>query len=65
MSVFLHSKVLPKQTCLWRGAAGDCDHGGDNSDGEGGGTDKKLADLANMQRNETREDRDNANKRGG
>jgi hypothetical protein len=52
-------------TCSWRGAAGDCYHGGDNCNGEGGGTDEKLADLANVQQNETREDRDNADERGG
>jgi hypothetical protein len=30
-------------TRSWRGAAGDRYRGGDNGDGEGGGTDKKLA----------------------
>ena len=46
---------------------GDCNHGGGNSVGKGGGTgtDEKLADLANVRRNKKREDRDNANKRGG
>ena len=52
-------------TCLWRGAVGDCNHGGGDSVGKGGGTDKKLADLANVRRNKKREDQDNANKRGG
>jgi hypothetical protein len=50
---------------LWRGAAGNCNHGSGDSVGEGGGTDKKLADLANVQLKETRDDRDNADKRGG
>ncbi len=44
---------------------GDCNHSGGDSVGKGSGTDKKLADLANVQRNKKREDRDNANKRGG
>ncbi len=54
-------------TCSWRGAAGDRNWGGGdgNGVGEGGGTDEKLADLANLRRKETREDRDNANERGG
>ncbi len=43
-------------TRLWRGAVGDCYCGGENSDGKGGGTDKKLADLANVRRKEMRED---------
>jgi hypothetical protein len=50
---------------LWRGAAGDHYRGGDNGNGKGGGTDKKLADLANVQRKETREDQEDAGKRGG
>ncbi len=49
---------------MWRGAVGDCNHGGGNSIGKGGGTDEKLANLANVWWNEKREDRDNANKRG-
>ncbi len=40
-------------TRSWRGAVGDRYRGGDNGDGEGGGTDKKLADLANVRRKET------------
>ncbi len=52
-------------TCSWRGAAGDCYCGGDNGNGKGGGMDKKLVDLANVWQKETREDQDNANKRGG
>jgi hypothetical protein len=52
-------------TCSWRGAADDHYCGGDNGYGEGGCTEKKLADLANMRRKETREDSDKANKRGG
>ncbi len=52
-------------TCSWREAAGTCYCGGDNSNDEGGGTDKKLADLANVRRKEMREDRDDADKRGG
>ncbi len=52
-------------TCLWRGAAGNGYCGGDNGNGEGDGTDKKLADLANVHRKETREDRDDADERGG
>jgi hypothetical protein len=43
-------------TRSWRGAAGDCYRGGDNGDNKGGGTDKKLVDLANVRRKETRED---------
>jgi hypothetical protein len=43
---------------------GDRYCGGDNSNGQGGGTNKKLADLANVRREEMREDQDNANKRG-
>jgi hypothetical protein len=43
-------------TCSWRGAAGDCDRGSDNGNNESGGTDKKLADLANVRQKETRED---------
>ncbi len=46
-----------------RGAAGDRDRGG--GDGEGGGTDEKLADLTNVRRKETREDRNDADERGG
>ncbi len=42
--------------CSWRGAGGNCNRGGDNGSSEGGGMDKKLADLANVQRKETRED---------
>ncbi len=52
-------------TCLWRGAAGNRYCGGDNSNNKGGGTDKKLADLANVQQKETREYQDDANERGG
>jgi hypothetical protein len=52
-------------TSLWRGAVGDCYCSGDNSNGEGSGMNKKLADLANVGQEETREDQDNANKRGG
>ncbi len=52
-------------TCLWRGTAGNCNRGGGNGVGEGGGMDKKLADLANKQQKETREDQDDADKRGG
>jgi hypothetical protein len=51
-------------TCLWRGAAGDPDHGSGGGIGKGGGTDEKLPDLANVQQKETREDRDNADERG-
>ncbi len=50
---------------MWRGAEGDRYRGSDNGDGESGGTDKKLADLTNVQQKETREDRDDANERGG
>jgi hypothetical protein len=35
---------------------GDRYCGGDNGNDKGGGTDKKLADLANVRRKETRED---------
>jgi hypothetical protein len=52
-------------TCSWRGAAGDCYRDGDSGNGEGGGKNKKLADLANVWRKETREDRDDADERGG
>ncbi len=53
-------------TCLRRGAAGNRNCGGDNGNNEeGGGMDKKLADLTNVRRKETREDRDDANKRRG
>ena len=45
--------------------AGNRYRGGDNGNGEGSGTDKKLADLANVWRKETREDRDDADERGG
>jgi hypothetical protein len=48
-----------------RGVAGNLYCGGDNGNGEGSGTDKKLADLANVRRKETREDQDDADKRGG
>jgi hypothetical protein len=44
---------------------GNCYRGGDNSNGEGGSTDKKLADLTNVRRKETREDQDDANQRRG
>jgi hypothetical protein len=40
----------------WRGVAGDRYCCGDNGDGKGGGTDKKLVDLAIVRRKETRED---------
>ncbi len=56
--------VLLGGTCLWRGAVGDRDHGGGSGVGKGSGTDKKLTDLANVWQKETREDQDNANKRG-
>ncbi len=52
-------------TRSWRGVAGDPYRGGDNGDGEGGSMDKKLADLANVWRKETREERDDADERGG
>ncbi len=42
-------------TCSQRGVAGDCNCGGDNGNSEGGSMDKKLANLANMQWKETRE----------
>jgi hypothetical protein len=45
--------------------AGDCYQGGDNCDVKGGGTDKKLANLANVQQKETKEDQDDVNERGG
>ncbi len=45
--------------------AGDCYHGGDNGNDEGSGTDKKLADLANMWQKEMRENQYDANKKGG
>ncbi len=52
-----------------RGAAGDRYCGSDNGNGDGNGdsngTGKELADLPNVWRKETREDQDNANKRGG
>ncbi len=48
-------------TLSWRGAAGDRDHGGS----DGGGTDEKLADLTNVWRKETKEDRDDAKEKGG
>ncbi len=44
---------------------GNCYRGGDNCNGKGSSMDKKLEDLANMRRKETRKDRDNAYKRGG
>ncbi len=44
--------------------AGDCYRGSDNGNGEGGGTDKKLADLAKVRWKETRENQDDANERG-
>ncbi len=44
---------------------GNCCRRGDNSNGGGGGMDKKLADLVNVRWKERREDQDNANKRGG
>ncbi len=50
---------------MWRGAAGDRYHGGDNGNGKGSGMDKKLADLANVRQKEMREDQDDANERGG
>ncbi len=50
---------------MWRGAAGNHDRGGDNGDGKGSGTDEKLADLPNVRQKETREDRDDADERGG
>jgi hypothetical protein len=53
------------RTCSWRGTAGNCYCSGDKGNNKGGSMDKKLADLANMRRKETREDQDNANKRGG
>jgi hypothetical protein len=50
---------------LWRGVAGNCYPGSDNSNGKGSGMDKKLADLANVWLKETREDQDDANERRG
>ncbi len=50
---------------MWRGAAGNCYRDGDNGNGKGGNTDKKLADLANVRRKEMRDDQDDADKRGG
>ncbi len=55
--------TLSGGTHSWRGTASNCYRGSDNSDGKGGGTDKKLADIDNVWRKETREDQDNANKR--
>jgi hypothetical protein len=52
-------------TCSWRGVADNHYHGSDSGNGKGSGMDKKLADLANVQRKEMREDQDNADKRGG
>jgi hypothetical protein len=57
--------ALLGETCLWRGAMVDHNRGGDNGNGEGGGTDEKLADLATVWRKVTREDQDDADKRGG
>jgi hypothetical protein len=57
--------VLLGGTCSWRGAAGNRDRGGGNSISKGGGTDKKLVDLAYVRRKETREDQDNADERRG
>jgi hypothetical protein len=51
-------------TRSWRGAAGDCYCGGDNGNSMGGST-EELADLAKVRRKETREDQDDASKRGG
>jgi hypothetical protein len=48
--------ALSGRTCSWRGVAGNRYRGGDNGNGEGSGTDKKLADLANVQQKEMRED---------
>jgi hypothetical protein len=56
--------VLSGGTRSWRGAAVDRNCGGGSGVGEGGGTDEKLADLANVRRKETRKDRDNADERG-
>jgi hypothetical protein len=50
-------------TCLLRGAVGNC--GGGNGNSKGSGMDEKLGDLANMRQKETREDRDDADERGG
>jgi hypothetical protein len=47
--------ALSGGTSSWRGAAGNCYHGGDNGNSEGSGTEKKLADLANVRWKETRE----------
>ena len=52
-------------THSWRGATGDCYCGGDNTNGKGGSTNKKLADLANVRQKETKEDQDDADERGG
>ncbi len=50
---------------MWRGVAGNCNQSGDNSNGKGKVTDKKLVDLANMRQKETREDQNNVDKRKG
>jgi hypothetical protein len=57
--------ALPGGTRSWRGTAGDCYRGGGDGNDEGGSTDKKLADLANVRQKETREDQDDADERGG
>jgi hypothetical protein len=57
--------VLLGGTRSWRGVAGNHDHGSGDGVSKSGGTDKKLADLANVWRKETREDRGHADKRGG
>jgi hypothetical protein len=57
--------VLLGETCSWRGAAGDCYCSGDNGSNKCGGMDKKLADFANVQQKEMRDDQDDADKRGG
>jgi hypothetical protein len=56
--------VVGRNSLVERGG-GSRDCGGGDGDGEGGGTDEKLADLANVRRKETREDRDDADERGG
>ncbi len=56
--------VLLGATRLLRGVAGNCNRGGGGGIGEGGGTVETLADLANVQQKEMREDQDNAVKRG-
>jgi hypothetical protein len=57
--------VSLRGTRLWREAAGNCDCCGGDGVGKGGGMDKKIANLANVRQKEKREDRDNADKRGG